>query len=128
MLNHLQFGVFENLEKLWASFDDTSVETARKMKRIAPNLKKIHVHSICSSTTINALLESLENLEWLIFCSDSWEMAENTTLVCAKLKHIFASCSHSFKISAASSRKFSRTWNACTLICLKSQSHLLSRC
>jgi hypothetical protein len=41
ILDHLKFGVFNDLEELEACFEGASVESVRKMKRIAPNLKKI---------------------------------------------------------------------------------------
>jgi hypothetical protein len=41
ILDHLKLGVFNDLEELEACFEGASVESIRKMKRIAPNLKKI---------------------------------------------------------------------------------------
>jgi hypothetical protein len=100
ILNHLKFGIFGNLEELEAELYGASVEAVKELKRIAPNLKKIVMTTRCPSTTINALLESLENLEWMRFYCGTWEMAENIKFVCAKLKHIFASCDYNSNISA----------------------------
>jgi hypothetical protein len=41
ILDHLKFGVFNDLDELEACLEGASVESVRKMKRIAPNLKKI---------------------------------------------------------------------------------------
>ncbi len=62
LLEHLQFGFFNNLEELEACFKDASLESIQEMKRITPNLKKISIYSI-PSETINALLGNLEDLE-----------------------------------------------------------------
>jgi hypothetical protein len=64
ILDHLQFGVFEDLEELDACFVDASLESIREMKRITPNLKKLVVQ-FASAETINAMLETLDNLETL---------------------------------------------------------------
>jgi hypothetical protein len=73
ILDHMQFGVFNDLEELHASFEGASVETAQEMKRITPNLKKIVICS-ASSETINALLTALENLEALKFDGFEWDV------------------------------------------------------
>ncbi len=75
ILNHLQFGVFNELEELNAAFEGASLESIREMKKITPNLKKIVVSS-ASSDTINALLETLENLEVLSILWSEWKLPD----------------------------------------------------
>jgi hypothetical protein len=64
ILNHLQFGVFNDLEELDAWFDETDEEFTQEMKKITPNLRKIIIHSD-STVTVEALLKNLEDLEYL---------------------------------------------------------------
>jgi hypothetical protein len=45
ILDHLKFGVFNDLEELDAAFEGASVESFQEMKQITPNLKKISIHS-----------------------------------------------------------------------------------
>jgi hypothetical protein len=62
VLEHLRFGVLNDLDELDAYFDDASLESVQEMKRITPKLKKIVLRS-GTSDTMNALLETLEKLE-----------------------------------------------------------------
>jgi hypothetical protein len=62
ILDHLQFGVFHDLEELDACFEGASLDLIRKMNQITPKLKKIEIRCD-SSDTVNALLENLENLK-----------------------------------------------------------------
>jgi hypothetical protein len=73
ILDQLKFGVLENLEKLDAWFEDTSVESIQEMKRITPNLKKLVIQH-APSDAINALLETLKSLESLKICCEKWEI------------------------------------------------------
>jgi hypothetical protein len=76
ILIYLQFGIFNDLVELDASFDNASVECIRKMIQITPNLKKIKIRS-ASSDTINALLENLEHLESVEIWGDFWELSDD---------------------------------------------------
>jgi methionine aminopeptidase len=72
----LEHAAFQDLEELDASFCYASVESVRKMKRIAPNLKKLKIRH-ANSDTVNGLLEALENLEEVeIQISFSWEITD----------------------------------------------------
>jgi hypothetical protein len=62
ILDQLKFGIFNDLQELDARFDGASVESIQEMKRITPNMKTIEIE-YAASDTINALLETLENLE-----------------------------------------------------------------
>ncbi len=73
ILDHLQFGVFNNLEELDASFYGASLDSIREMKRITPKLKKILI-DCNSSATVNALLETLENLESVAIRGAKWKI------------------------------------------------------
>jgi hypothetical protein len=84
ILNHMQFGVFNDLEELNAHFAGTSVESIREMKQITPNLKKLLIQSAPSSNTINALLETLESLE-SVEIWDAWDMSGK---VCPSIKQL----------------------------------------
>ncbi len=76
ILDHLEHAAFQDLEELDASFCYASVESVRKMKRIAPNLKKLKIRH-ANSDTVNGLLEALENLEEVeIQISFSWEITD----------------------------------------------------
>jgi hypothetical protein len=78
ILDHLQFGVFEKLEELDASFYCASRESILDMTRITPNLKKIGIRAF--SGAINALLFNLENFQNLKSVNlmkvseDNWEV------------------------------------------------------
>ncbi len=74
ILDHLKFGVFEDLEELQACFQGASLESIQEMKRIIPNLKKIEIH-IAAFDTILDLLETLDNLEALKIVSQ-WKSTE----------------------------------------------------
>jgi hypothetical protein len=74
ILEHLQFGVFNDLKELDAYFSDASLDSIREMKRIAPKLKKIRICS-SSSDAVNALLETLENLESVKIQYGEWEIS-----------------------------------------------------
>jgi hypothetical protein len=71
ILDHLRFGVYNNLEELDACFRGASEESIREMKRITPKLKKLKIQ-FGTPQTINALLETLENLEAIEFASREW--------------------------------------------------------
>jgi hypothetical protein len=76
ILDHLQFGVFEDLEKLDAAFKDASVESVQEMSRIAPNLKTLEIQ-FSSSDQVNAFLETLAHLEFLKIWNVGWTITEN---------------------------------------------------
>jgi hypothetical protein len=85
IIDHLKFGVFEELEELDARFEDASVNAVQDMKWITPNLKKIVIRYACSDT-INALLETLENLEKVkIWCGNLETLSQNAH---EKIKHL----------------------------------------
>ncbi len=88
ILDHLKFGVFEDLVELDASFLGASLESVQEMSRITPNLKKLTI-SCASSDTINAFLETLANLEALNVANLKWEITEK---VYPKIKYLQASC------------------------------------
>jgi hypothetical protein len=73
ILENLQFGVYHDLEELDASFIDASLDSIREMKRVTPKLKKIVIR-YSSSATVNALLETLENLESVTIQHRAWEI------------------------------------------------------
>ncbi len=85
ILDHLKFGVFNDLEELFAAFEGASMESFQEMKRITPNLKKILIHSV-SSDIINALLEALENLEKAKFWQGNLELSSEK--VYPNMKHL----------------------------------------
>ncbi len=97
ILDHLKFGVYQNLKELDASFDGASLETIREMKRITPNLKKLVIQS-ADSDTINPMVEALENLEEVEIQYYSWEL---TGKVYPKIKHIYIDCGVNSTFSAA---------------------------
>jgi hypothetical protein len=73
ILDNLKFGVFHDLEELDAFFYGASLDSIREMKRITPKLKKIEI--FCdSSDTINALLDTLENLESVAIRGAKWKI------------------------------------------------------
>jgi hypothetical protein len=74
ILDHLKFGVFNNLEELDARFYSASVESVGEMRRITPNLKKIVIHS-ATPETVNAMLETLQSLE-SVKIRANWNMSE----------------------------------------------------
>jgi hypothetical protein len=97
ILQHLLSGVFTDLEELELYFHvNPSVESIQQMKRITPNLKKIAIHEV-SSDTINALLETLENLEVLKIQGLRWEMSER---VHPKIKYLDVNCTFEFTLRA----------------------------
>jgi hypothetical protein len=71
ILDHLRFGVYNNLEELDALFKGASLESIQEMNRITPKLKKLKIQ-FGTPQTINALLETLENLEAIEFASREW--------------------------------------------------------
>ncbi len=85
ILDHLKFGVFNDLEELNACFEGASVESIQEMKRISPNLKKIKIQ-YATSDTINALLETLESLESVKTQCEKWETSSEK--VHPNLKHL----------------------------------------
>ncbi len=92
ILDHLKFGVFNNLEELDANFDSASLESMREMKRIIPNLKKI-VINFCLSGQVNAMLENLKNhekLESVELENYLWELTTNQIFVCPHIKYLRA--------------------------------------
>jgi hypothetical protein len=62
ILEHLKFGVYNNLEELEACFERTSLESVQELQRCTPKLKKIEIN-FGTPQTINAMLETLDNLE-----------------------------------------------------------------
>jgi hypothetical protein len=94
ILDHMKFGVFENLEELDAAFNGASLESVQEMKRITPNLKKLLIHETYSET-INALLGTLENLESLKIDVEKWEVDDET--VHPKIRHLDVACDSKFK-------------------------------
>jgi hypothetical protein len=97
LLEHLQFGVFNNLEELEACFKDASLESIQEMKRITPNLKKISIYST-PSETINALLGNLEDLEevHILGLNISWDIPSEKVHPKIKLFDVYGG----FKIPA----------------------------
>jgi transposase len=91
----MKFGVFQNLEELDTDFKGASLESVREMKRITPNLKKLVIQE-AASETINALLETLENLESLKIKVDKWEPAKKRY---QQLKSLNIDCATSFKLN-----------------------------
>jgi hypothetical protein len=83
ILDHLKFGVFNDLVELDAHFYSASVGSIREMKRITPNLKKLAIQS-ATSNTINAFLETLDTLE-SVKIQDDWNMSEK---VCLNIKQL----------------------------------------
>jgi hypothetical protein len=96
ILDQLKFGVFSDLVELHASLEGASMEAVQEMNRITPNLKKIVVH-FASSDTINALLETLENLETVDIYDVDWEVPEK---VCPKIKYLHVFRTVEFRFSA----------------------------
>ncbi len=95
VLDHLKFGVFNDLEELDASFSGPSVESLMEMKRITPTLKKIVICDYRFSKTINTLLETLENLEAVKIQGDDWMMCEKMH---PQMKYLEVSCHFKFKL------------------------------
>ncbi len=98
ILEHLKFGTFEDLEELDARFEDASVESIQEMKRITPNLRKIEIQYV-SSDTINAFLESLENLESVEIYCENWEISSEKVL--PNMKHLEVYSTSCFEINVA---------------------------
>jgi hypothetical protein len=103
ILNHLRFGVFNNLEELAASFRSASLESVQEMKWITPKLKKIKIVSD-SSDTINVLLETLDHLEDVNIFLSNWEIIGVSWLIPSekvhpKIKKLDAYSRHEFKFS-----------------------------
>jgi hypothetical protein len=96
ILDHIKFGVFQNLEELHAAIGGASLESIQEMKRITPNLKKLLIHSR-SLDTINDLLAALENLEAVKIKDSIQKIPEK---FCPKLKRLEVSCSGDFKLTA----------------------------
>jgi hypothetical protein len=94
ILNHMQFGVFNDLEELNAHFEGASVESVREMKQITPNLKKLVIQD-ATSDTINTLLETLESLE-SVEIWDAWDMSGK---VCPSIKQLHVKTNR-FKFNA----------------------------
>jgi hypothetical protein len=86
MLDHLKFGVFNDLEELDARFEGVSVKGVRQIKQITPNLKKLVIWQACSNT-FPVFMESLEKLETLRIVSFGrlWKPAER---VYPKIKYL----------------------------------------
>jgi hypothetical protein len=87
ILDNLQFGVFNDLEELDACFYDASLDSIREMKLITPNLKKIEIHCN-SSDQINALLETLENLESVKILKGVWKVPSEKFYPKVKYLHV----------------------------------------
>jgi hypothetical protein len=84
VLDYLQLRVFNDLEELDANIWGASLESVQEMKRITPNLKKIDT-IVDSSDKINALLETLENLESMRIRGRHWEISKKYY---PKMKHL----------------------------------------
>jgi hypothetical protein len=99
ILRDLQFGVFENLEELDASFLGASVEATREMKRITPNLKKIWYENFSSDSadTINAMLDALEHLEAVQIKNGEFVVPDK---VYPNIKTLFVFCKPGFRFNA----------------------------
>jgi hypothetical protein len=95
ILDHMEFGVYNNLEELDAHFEGASEESILELKWITPNLKKIAISS-ASSRTINALLETLENLEAVKIQTNNWRMTGKYP----KIKHLHINCRYDFRLNA----------------------------
>jgi hypothetical protein len=103
ILNHLKFGVFNDLEELAASFEGGSVDSVREMKQFTPKLKKIVIYSDASNK-INSLLETLENLESVKIKVSHWVMNGK---VHPKIKHLDVDCVRECRFNTVYfSRKF----------------------
>jgi hypothetical protein len=108
ILEHLKFGIFNNLEELDAEFEGASMESVREMKRITPNLKKVEFLGVMYSDAINALLDTMENLEsvkldginlmrgegledleWVKIQNPDWKMSDT---VHPNIKHLHVRC------------------------------------
>jgi hypothetical protein len=86
----LKFGVFGNLKYLDAGFEGASLESIQDMKRITPNLESLAILS-ASSETINALLETLENLKAVkIWNCLTWDLSDKVYPKIKCLEFIFA--------------------------------------
>jgi hypothetical protein len=97
ILDHMKFGVFQNLQELDAGFEGASLEGVQDMKRITPNLKKIVIQFACSET-INAVLETLENFETIkLWNVTSWELTEK---IHQNIKKLHLDCKFEFKFNA----------------------------
>jgi hypothetical protein len=86
ILDHLKYGISNDLEELSAFFEDASVESIQEMKRITPNLRKLGIYSSSSSATVNALLDTLENLESIDTWGEAWKIPSGK--VYPKLKYL----------------------------------------
>jgi hypothetical protein len=84
-----------NLEKLEGHFEG-STEYIRGMKPIAPNLSSLVIHD-ASSDTLDALLETLDNLKSVKIPSGRWKMGGK---VYPKIKHLEATCTFDVQNSA----------------------------
>jgi hypothetical protein len=73
ILDHLPFGVYNNLEELDACFKGTSVESIQELQRCTPKLKKLKIQ-FGTPQTINGLLDTLENLEIIEFDGHQWNV------------------------------------------------------
>jgi hypothetical protein len=94
ILDHLKFGIFNDLGELDAAFEDASLESIKEMKRITPNLRKIEIQNALSDT-INALLETLENLESVEIRRGNWELSSDK--VYRKIKHLHVESGPEFR-------------------------------
>jgi hypothetical protein len=87
ILDHMKFGVFQNLEELDSRFDlMPSRESIREMNWIAPKLKKLVIRSR-SSDTINAVLDNLVNPESVKIPWEPWQSWVPDS-VHPKIKHL----------------------------------------
>jgi hypothetical protein len=97
ILDHLKFGVFNDLKELDAHFIFATMETIQEMK---PNLKKLVIRSAPISSTVNVFLETLESLE-SVKILDDWEMSGK---VCPSIKQLHVKTS-GFKFNAELMKK-----------------------
>ncbi len=87
ILDHLQFGHFNELEELDASLSLASLESIGEMKRITPRLRKIEVYCK-SSDQIDALLETLQNLESVKIKNGQWKVPSEKFYPKVKYLHV----------------------------------------
>ncbi len=106
IFEHLQFGVFHSLEELHGNSYRASVESIREMKRTTPKLKKIELGAALTSDAFSAVLESLEDLEYLEVSIIDWEITEK---VYPKIKQLDMFSTDCLK-SGASAEMFTKVF------------------
>jgi hypothetical protein len=97
ILEHLQFGVFNNLEELDCSLAGASVESVQEMGQITPNLKRIVIRPASVSAIVNKLLDTLEHLEAMKLWDVTFNIGEKSY---PKIKYLDVSWYFKIKFSA----------------------------